>query len=69
MRKATMMRETKDSALELAEDVQVWGFGSERHRGCGERRLAIQSGSSHAGAGQKVGNGFQSLLWPCSRSR
>jgi hypothetical protein len=56
-----VMGEAKNAALELAEDVQVWCFGGQCHRSCGKSRLAIESGSSYARAGQKVSNGFQSL--------
>jgi hypothetical protein len=59
MGKAAMMREAKNPSLKLAEHVQIRRFGGQRHRSGGESRLAIQSGSSHASAGQKVSNGFQ----------
>src|SRR5450631_3701553 len=50
-------RPTNDSA----DDVEVGSFGGERERERGQRGLAVESGASHAGAGQEVGDGFQSV--------
>jgi hypothetical protein len=68
MGKAAMMREAKNPSLKLAEHIQIRRFSGQRNRRGGESRLAIQSGSPHAGAGQEVGNGFQSLMKLCSWS-
>jgi hypothetical protein len=46
-----MMREAKNPSLKLTEHIQIRRFSRQRHRSGGQSRLAIQSGSSHAGAG------------------
>ena|SRR5215471_147485 len=61
MCKAAMVCESKRASPELAKDVQVGGLGSKRKRKRRERRLAIEAGASHAGAGQEVGNRFHAV--------
>ena len=61
MGKAAMMLEAKGPTPELANDVQIGRLGSKRKRQRRQRRLAVESGTSHAGAGQEVGNGFQAV--------
>ena len=69
MGEAAMVGESKDSAFDAGENVQVGRFRRQRHGGCGQSGPAIESRASQAGAGQEVGNGFQSFAWPsCSTS-
>ena len=62
MRKSTVMREAKDPPIELPKYVQIRRLGGQRHCRGRQRSLAIQSSPTQAGAGQKVSNGFQSLV-------
>lgn len=69
MGEAAMVGESKNCAFEAGENVKVGCFRRQGHGGGGERSLAVKTGSSQAGAGQEVGNGFQSFAWPsCSTS-
>jgi len=61
MREAAVMGEAEDRSFEIADYIEIGRFRCERERGCGQRRLAVQPGTAHAGAGQEVGDGFQSL--------
>ena len=47
------------AANDASDHVEVGSFGGERERECGQRSLAVESGTSHAGAGQEVSDGFQ----------
>jgi len=62
MGKTAMMGEAKNPALKFAQHIQIRRFSSQRHCSGGQRSLAIQSRSAYAGAGQKMGNRFQSSM-------
>ena len=58
----TMVGKTENGIFEISENIDIRGFSRQGHCGCGQRRLTIEPGTRQAGAGQKVGNRFQSLL-------
>ena len=62
MGETAMMGESEDWALEIAQDIQVGRFRRERNRGRGQRGRAVQSGTSHASAGQEVSDRFQGIF-------
>ncbi len=59
MREAAMMGKAKDGPFEASENIEVRGFRGKRQRGSGERRFTVESGTSHARAGQEVSDRFQ----------
>ena len=67
MGESPMVGETVDLALEAAENVQVRGFGGQRHRGRGQRGFPVETGTPQAGAGQEVGDRFQSFSFALRR--
>jgi hypothetical protein len=57
-----MMREAeRRPAHHPADYVQVRSLGGQSQRQRGQRRVAIEAGASHAGAGQKVSDRFQAM--------
>ena len=58
-----MVGETEDRALEVADDVEVGRFRRQDHGGGGEGGLAIEAGTAQAGAGKKVSDRFQDVVW------
>src|SRR5579863_2272035 len=61
MSEAAMMSEAENRVLNFTKHIQVGSLRGQCDRDCGQRRLAIQSRARHAGAGEKVSNGFQSI--------
>jgi hypothetical protein len=56
-----MVGEAEGGAAESAKNVEVGSFRGEGKRERGQRGLAVESGASHASAGQEVGDGFQAV--------
>jgi hypothetical protein len=61
MRESAVMSEAERWSPEATEHIEIWSFGGEGQRERGQRGFAIESGASHAGTGQKVGDGFQAV--------
>src|SRR5436305_586613 len=61
MREPAVMGEAENRAFEVAQDIEIRSFSSNRDRRRRQRCLAVHPGATHARAGQKVCNGFQSL--------
>src|SRR6266851_6783296 len=59
MREPAVMSKTEDRSAKITQHVDVRGFGRERERGGGQRRLAIQPCATEAGASQEMGDRFQ----------
>jgi hypothetical protein len=62
MRETAMVGEAEDGIFEICQDVDIGHFGGQRHGSRGQCRLAIEPGTRQAGASEKVGDRFQSLL-------
>ena len=65
VRETAMMSKSEGGAADPAEDVEIRGFSGECARKRGKCGLAIESGAPHAGAGQKVCDGFQAVWKDC----
>jgi len=61
MGEAAMVSETERGTAKTTKNVQIGSLGGERHCERGQRRLAVESDASEAGAGQEVGDRFQSV--------
>ena len=61
MSEPAMVSEPERRTAKAAQYVQVGRFGGERERERGQRGLAVEPGTSHARAGQKVSDRFQAL--------
>ena len=62
MREAAMMGKSENRAMNATDDVEIRGFGGERHGGGSQRGLAIESGSAERRAEKKMGNGFHEAI-------
>jgi hypothetical protein len=62
MSETPVMGKAEDWVLETAKHVDIRRFGGQGERGGRQRRLAVQAGSSQTGAGEEVGDGFQSVF-------
>ena len=62
MGEAAVMGEAKHRTFEVSQDVDVRSFRCQRHRGCGQRGLAIESGAAQTGASQEVSDWFQRVI-------
>ena len=61
MGESAMVGEAEGRAAKSADHVEVGRFGRQRQSERGQRRLAVQSGASQAGAGQEVSKRFQAV--------
>ena len=50
MSEAAVMVQAEGGASEAAEDIEIRRFGSQRQRGGGEGRFAVEAGAAHGGA-------------------
>jgi len=64
---SAMMGKGEHRPAESAQNIKIGRLGSQSHGGCGQRGLAIETGASHARAGQEVCDWFQ--IPPKSPSR
>jgi hypothetical protein len=58
---SAMMLEGSDGAIDGPEDVEVGGFGSDRHGDRSVGCLAVEPGAGEADSGHQVGYGFHSV--------
>ena len=59
MGEAAMMGKGEGATVEATENIEIGSFGGKSERERGQRGLTVESGASHAGTGQEVGDGFQ----------
>ena len=55
---SAMVLEGGDGAFDGPEDVEVGGFGGERHGQGGVGGLAVEAGAGEDGSGHEVGDGI-----------
>ena len=62
MSESSMVGKCECRTSNATQDIEIRRLGRQCERQCGERGFAIESGTSQASAGKKVGYRFQEMM-------